>query len=530
MPSNALFVCRRSRSLLMADIAGQLKKDETIDKAFAAVIGDHRVSDNGPSAFDHVYREPDMYKPDLNSLSADRIAELTSRYDKDLFAWSAFYSERGLVRVEQDIYKPARNLSVQEAEGLIIKSLHYADLWLEKSNASFIFDISALGLFRLSLQAAARNYDVPYMFYAQAKLGERFTIYNDLYYRHNAITERYLELRKLDVRDPQKAAGHREKESVKRVSSIYSGHDAEENLKKRNNGNQSGLGKVTNSVLRPLTVSANLFREWLSKRKMEKKWQEEGMINYVDDRFRASEIWTRRQRFSRRKKNNLATINRKKIDSFPELASRPAVFYTWHLQPENSTSQLSPYHVNQDVSVQNISRVLPLNWIIIVKPHRGTIDKVRPREFQFLAELPNVFFADLDTPTPHLIKRCEAVVTLTGTVGMEALAMDKPVFYLGTASWRICKSARYAATYEELGHMLRNIDQHQPDPDDVASYFQAILDNSIELPNGYQMTRSPEKYRGTPNYNNNVALIARQVASEIDRSKVFHEGPKVKLD
>ncbi len=526
MSTKAIFVCRRSRSLLMADVAGQLNKDGTIDRSFATVIGDNLSSVTGLGGFDECYGEPDMYKPELDSLSKERVRELTDRYDKNIFVWNALFAERGLVCIEQDIYRPAKNLTMQQAEALIVKSLHYADKWISQSKADFVFDISALGLFRVSLMAAAEYYGIPYMFYAQAKLGERFTIYNDLFYRHDAIRERYLELSRMMPSDPRKDDGRKEKESVKKMASIYIGHDAEENLKKRKNGKQSALARKTQSLFRPLHVGRNLYRQWLFMRKEEKRWKEEGLINYVDDRTRSGEVWTRRRKLSRRKKRNLEIINAKRADVSADLARRPAVLYTWHLQPENSTSQLSPYHVNQEISVQNIARVLPLNWVILVKPHRGTIDKVRPREFEFLAGLPNVYFTDMETPTTQLIDRCEAVVTLTGTVGMEALAMDKPVFYLGTASWGICNSAHYAASYEELGNMLRNIDRYRPDPDDVASYFQAILDNSIELPKGYEMTRAPEKYRGTPEYDSNIVVIARQIASELERTRKVSQEVK----
>lgn len=511
----------------MADLAEQMKKVGTINRACAVYIGDvdYNSYAKSLSSFDTVYNDLDMYKPDLVSLDDARVAEIVKKYDNNIFAWNALYAERGLICIEQDIYKPVRKLSAPQGEALIIKSLHFADHWLAHSRADFIFDISALGLFRLSLLAAARYHNVPYLFHAPANIGERFAIHNDLFYRHDNITKRYNYLNTLPASDELKSRGRIEKDAVRKSKSIYKGHAAED-PKSRQSGGDNGSGNKgkSRSLFRAVFIAGNLFKEWIARRKQEKKWNNEGLINYVDDRYRAGDIWTRRWHRKRRKKENIKIINARKIDSYPELGDRPVVLYTWHVQPENSTSQLAPFHVNQDIAVQNITRVLPLNWIILIKPHRYTLDKVRPREFELIASLPNAYFANVETPTPQLIERISAVVTLTGAVGMEALAMDKPVFYLGTPSWRICKSAHHAKSYEDLGHMLRNLDEYRPNPDDVAAYFQAILDNSIELPDGYDMIRSPEKFRTTPRYTRNLELIAQQIATEFEQTTAVSDA------
>lgn len=106
-----------------------------------------------------------------------------------------------------------------------------------------------------------------------------------------------------------------------------------------------------------------------------------------------------------------------------------SVFYPLHYQPEQSTLAQGIWYANQVALVEDISKSLPLGYTLIVKEHpwgRGN----RPRwQYTHLAALPNVMLCD--APAKQIIQQVAAVITVTGTVGVEALILDKPTVLLG---------------------------------------------------------------------------------------------------
>lgn len=115
----------------------------------------------------------------------------------------------------------------------------------------------------------------------------------------------------------------------------------------------------------------------------------------------------------------------------PDAASIPqrSVFYALHYQPEQSTLAQGIWHVNQVALVENLSKSLPLGHTLVVKEHpwgRGN----RPSwQYKHMAGFHNVMFCD--APAKEIIQRVDAVVAVSGTVAMEALAFDKPTVVLG---------------------------------------------------------------------------------------------------
>lgn len=136
-----------------------------------------------------------------------------------------------------------------------------------------------------------------------------------------------------------------------------------------------------------------------------------------------------------------------------------SVFYALHYQPEQSTLAQGIWHVNQVALVENISKAMPLGWTLVVKEHpwgRGN----RPRwQYRHMARLPNVRFCD--APSKDIIRACRAVVTVSGTVTMEALALDRPVAMLGRNFFECCPLVRRVPGIEALPACLEDILVHR---------------------------------------------------------------------
>jgi hypothetical protein len=115
----------------------------------------------------------------------------------------------------------------------------------------------------------------------------------------------------------------------------------------------------------------------------------------------------------------------------------PFVYFPLHLQPEATTSPMGGVYVDQFLAIETLSRSLPSGWSIAVKENPA--QRYAKRDYGFyeqLAQTPNVHLVRRDTSTFDLIERCQAVATITGTAGWEALFKGKPALVFGRAFYR----------------------------------------------------------------------------------------------
>lgn len=160
------------------------------------------------------------------------------------------------------------------------------------------------------------------------------------------------------------------------------------------------------------------------------------------------------------KANLFRFIRHRRIAKF--LASQPMnlpknriVFLPMHFQPEASTLINGVWHANQISLIENLSKALPLGYTLIVKEHpRGR--GMRPLwQYRHIASLHNVQFCDLSSK--EILQRADAVITISGSIGLEALAMKKPVVMLGR-TFHSFNSVYYRAdNMEQLTAVLQNI-------------------------------------------------------------------------
>jgi len=520
---SGLFIIKKARTVLMADLAQELKHQEVIGKAYALSVGTPRLSKfwNYTEGFDETFFYEDIYVPNLIGLSANRTDYLLRTYDSTNFLWNFAFSERGLFNIEHDTIKPMK-LSEESIRALILKALHYADQIVFDLKPAFIFDTSPLGLLRQCVCSAAKKHDVPYMYLGYSKIGNLYTLYDDLYESHKNIQSRYYELKSKTLNQAQAEQVHQAIKIFFQEGTLYSGHTGTKRVKHYNTNNKN-IWKITERNIRhSMTGMRRTLRQFrgavasmCKNHRIRVYWRKNNIRNYRDfhtlDGFRLGE----RSKKLLRRFINFRVIQSDTVDAKTMSESHKLLLYTWHLQPEASTSQSASFYVNQDIVIQNIARVLPLDWLLLVKPYKATLNTIRTREYRLIKSLPNVAFADYGVTTGDLLEHCSAVVTLTGTVGLESLICGKPAFYFGKPSWRLCNSGRLVKSYEELGTELRRLDQNLPNKDDVMAYLHAIIDHSAPLEEGQNMRHLPHKLQGTEKYENNIANIVNLIKNRI---------------
>lgn len=136
---------------------------------------------------------------------------------------------------------------------------------------------------------------------------------------------------------------------------------------------------------------------------------------------------------------------------------RPFVYFPMHLDPEATTLVFSPWSVDQAHVVEVLRRALPPDVDLVVKEN-PKMWGVRPGAFYKRIRQAHGIWIEPTTPSEALIERAAAIITLTGTTGIEALLLGKPVALLGKPPWAdALASAHVLKLDESLPEGLRDL-------------------------------------------------------------------------
>lgn len=102
--------------------------------------------------------------------------------------------------------------------------------------------------------------------------------------------------------------------------------------------------------------------------------------------------------------------------------------YPLHMQPEASVDVVGRYYEDQLQIIKNIWRIMPDNYILLVKEHSNAIGNRSYGFYKHCKEYPNIYFINEYTDSHELIDLSEAIFTNSGTIGLEAALKGKPAF------------------------------------------------------------------------------------------------------
>jgi len=117
---------------------------------------------------------------------------------------------------------------------------------------------------------------------------------------------------------------------------------------------------------------------------------------------------------------------------FDKFRTKQYAIYFLHVQPEMTVEGMAFDYQDQVDTIRNILAALPADMNLIVKEHTPMLG-YRPIEvYDQLAHMPGLIIADTHEDSHQLITHASVVVTLTGTVALEALLYGIPAIVLGS--------------------------------------------------------------------------------------------------
>jgi hypothetical protein len=196
------------------------------------------------------------------------------------------------------------------------------------------------------------------------------------------------------------------------------------------------------------------------------------------------------------------------------------VLLTLHFQPEASTATFAPFFVDQRHVIDGITRALPLGWSLVVKPHPLMVKGGRePVSFyRWIQSIPNAHLVSPDHSTRRLLDGAVAVVSITGTSGLEGALLGKKVVALSDIPiWTMIRGVTVCTDFTRLHDIFTKVPAYQCDDHDLAAYLQAVHDTSFPLKRNY-IWFGPYDWEHQE-YREAVMTLARKMAEAYDEER-----------
>lgn len=174
-------------------------------------------------------------------------------------------------------------------------------------------------------------------------------------------------------------------------------------------------------------------------------------------------------------------------DAVPADGSEQFLLYPMHFHPESSTSILAGTYLDEYEVIRNIAFNLPEGLKLYVKDHISAVGYPSLDFYRKLKKLPNVRVLAPHAPTKQLIKKSAAVITLTSTMGYEAVLLDKKVFLFGDVFYKYHQNIVAIENPRQIFPVLKMhlAEMVKPDKDYniqfIASYYLSTNAGALNL-------------------------------------------------
>ena len=156
-----------------------------------------------------------------------------------------------------------------------------------------------------------------------------------------------------------------------------------------------------------------------------------------------------------------------------------------HLQvsPESSTLTLSPFYIDELHIIKSLSKSIDYNQKILVKEHWGMLGE---RSFKFYKEIKKIPNAVLISPflyenSKEVIYRSDGVVTISGTVGLEAIGMGKNCAIFSHTPFNLIRGIDYVNNIRDLPKIIKSWKKRKPSDLHLAAYIKTVIDCGEQL-------------------------------------------------
>lgn len=404
-------------------------------------------------------------RPAEQSWKPEELDALEKKYGEP-FLWNAVISDRRLMygplcKVVQDY---SNRFDHDELCSIICNSLKAIDAHVEKfkPNCIMTFVPASFGDYLLYLVAKARG--IPFLHLKSTKVKNYVTLNADIYENPDHIYKKY-------------------EENLRSISSYAFADEAKIFLADSAKGPLQYEGNIVRakaSALKKLRSRVTGFLSVLNQLTF-KKHPVVSRDNHIPPVWGTyvETAWKK----ERREKKSRAMMLEKRFD-LKTSAGEKYVFFPLHSEPEIALSVYGRNHQNQIEAIRRMAQSLPMSWKLVVKEHPRTFSYRSRGYYKKLREIPNVYFAEPEQHPFYLIKEAQAVVTISGFVGIEALVVGKPLLILGEVTYDVLPKTmiRKIHNFDDFAPELKDLLQNFKRDDSVLQAFvAACMSESVNI-------------------------------------------------
>lgn len=214
----------------------------------------------------------------------------------------------------------------------------------------------------------------------------------------------------------------------------------------------------------PKTVVHSIMSHVSAKRKMQKKERNQDFCYEDYSLFTAASV---------RRNWNALFHN---YDTMDVIENKRFVFFPMHLEPEATLSYFVDENYEQTSIVQLLACSIKQNQILVVKEHPQQQGALLSKTYRDLRKrYSNVVFLPSYISSFDLLKRCDAVVTLTSTAAWEGVVLGKPVFVLGKIFYDQCPGVNRIENLKQLKQELRKEVYLYPEKENVQRFAAQMI-------------------------------------------------------
>lgn len=340
----------------------------------------------------------------------------------------------------------------------IVGMLDYLESFLKKNKPDVIYSYAVAGSFTLAIALFSDKLGIHFTKLTHSRISDRVVIDTSPRDEMFIVKNRFLNYDICFSKEAEKFA-----------------NDYLTNFREKQT--QPEYQTVQNNIYKSKTEFKNTFKLYLKRIK--------GMVSSKNDFFHGSYFGN--VIFEQKTVKGIKNYWKKK-PFYPKemLIEKPYFFYTLHVDPEASTMVISPSQTNQFAVIEAIAKSKPIDHILIVKEHLTMIGRRPKGYYDRINALPGVFFVDPLESSFQFIKGAEAVITLTGTSGLEAIMLNKPAIFLGKFIYDWIEDG-FVCTNDlsNLGDVLTNIKAIKPANEELLKrLLMSIYDSSFSFNSG----------------------------------------------
>lgn len=161
--------------------------------------------------------------------------------------------------------------------------------------------------------------------------------------------------------------------------------------------------------------------------------------------------------------------------------SQKIFYFPLHYQPELTSMPLGGEYSNQIKIIKMISDNLSNDEILLVKEHPSSFSSIlktnsnfrNPSFYRWINRIPRVKLVSVYASSSYLMNHCAAVITITGTAGLEAMIRKKPVLAFGNASYLNGPGVFHIKDEQDIQKALNGINIKISDKD-VNKFIKAL--------------------------------------------------------